>query len=75
MLKVYHHPRCSTCKKGLAFLIKNNVSHTAIDLTETAPTKTEIKRMLQSLETPGAIFNTSGKRYRELNIKDRKDSV
>ncbi|MCB0335442.1 MAG: Spx/MgsR family RNA polymerase-binding regulatory protein [Bdellovibrionales bacterium] len=74
MLKVYHHPRCSTCKKALSFLKKNSVSHTAIDLTEQSPTKSELSKMLSLIE-PAKIFNTSGKRYRELNIKEQRETM
>lgn len=75
MLKVYHHPRCSTCKKGLAYLKKHNIKFAAVDLTETAPSLSDLRRMIGILDSTGKIFNTSGKRYRELNLKATKDSL
>lgn len=74
MLKVYHHPRCSTCKKALSFLEKKSAKYKTVDLTENGPSKAELSKMLNYIE-PNKLFNTSGKRYRELNLKDKKDSM
>ena len=75
MFKLYHHPRCSTCKKALSFLKKKDLEYKPVDLTETGPTKSELTKMLSYLDDPKKIFNTSGKRYRELNIKEKRDSM
>lgn len=74
-MKIYHHPRCSTCRKALAFLKKNNLSATPIDLTEKPPTQSELRRMVKYLDDRAKLFNTSGKRYRELKLTERRHQL
>lgn len=71
-LKIYHYPKCSTCRKALKFLDANHIVYTAIDITEKPPTKTELKHMLKHQNGDlRKLFNTSGMQYRELKIKDK----
>ena len=72
MLKVYHYPKCSTCRKATAFLAAKNLDYKLIDIVETPPTQAELKKMLGSLngETK-KLFNTSGQLYREMRLKNK----
>ena len=64
-LKVYGIPTCSTCKKALAWLKKNDVAHEWINTRETAPTRDQIRQWIGDLDNK-RLRNTSGKSYRAL---------
>ena len=71
-LKVYEYRKCSTCKNALKWLDAKGVAYEAIQIRDTPPTKTELKKMLKHYD--GALkrlFNTSGMDYRALNMKDK----
>ena len=70
-VKVYQHPRCSTCKKAISFLEKKRVRYDVVDITEKPPTKTELKKMLAIRGEIKKLFNTSGEHYRKLRLKDK----
>lgn len=73
-MKVYLHPRCTTCKQAQKSLKEQGASFSEIDLTETSPTRSELRT---ALEIYGArkLFNTSGQRYRDLGLKDKIESL
>jgi len=72
MLTVYHCPRCSTCKKALAWLESHGVEVTRVDIVESPPTREILEEVLRVSGLPLAkLFNTSGELYREGNYKDR----
>ncbi|MCB0359437.1 MAG: arsenate reductase family protein [Bdellovibrionales bacterium] len=75
-MKLYVHPRCTTCKKALAFLEKQKISVEPIDITVTPPNKRELKQMLGAYGGDiRRLFNTSGMQYREFGLKDRLDTM
>ena len=71
-MKFYQYPKCSTCRKAQKFLKENSIDFTSIDITETPPSKAELKAMLDSYNGElRKLFNTSGVQYRELKMKDK----
>ncbi|WP_221566710.1 arsenate reductase family protein [Alkalihalobacillus sp. TS-13] len=75
-LTVYEYPSCSTCKKAKKWLDENGVAYEDVHIVENTPSKEELTSLYQKsgLELK-KFFNTSGKKYRELGMKDRmKDS-
>ena len=71
-LKVYEYSGCGTCSKALKWLEANKIQYDKIPIREKPPTKTELKKMLKFLEGDSKkLFNTSGKDYKELNLKDK----
>ncbi|WP_261130394.1 arsenate reductase family protein [Bacillus sp. Marseille-Q3570] len=75
-LTVYEYPSCSTCKKAKKWLDENGVAYEDVHIVENTPSKEELTSFYQKsgLELK-KFFNTSGKKYRELGMKDRlKDS-
>jgi arsenate reductase len=75
-LKVYHYPKCSTCRKALAFLAKHGVKHETIDIVNEPPSKTELKRVLKQSGLPlKKMFNTSGESYRTGRFGERLASM
>lgn len=70
---VYVHPRCSTCKKAMAFLGDKKVN--LKDITKEAPSINELKTMLGYVGSIRKLFNTSGEVYREMGLKDKLDGL
>ncbi|WP_330683223.1 Spx/MgsR family RNA polymerase-binding regulatory protein [Peptacetobacter sp.] len=58
-------------KKAKAWLLENNIEFEEVDVVKETPTKEEIEDMYKrsGLEIK-KFFNSSGKKYRELNLKD-----
>lgn len=66
------YPRCSTCQKAKKWLEKNNIQFEERNIIENNPTKEELTKWIkQSGYEIKKFFNTSGLKYKELNIKDR----
>lgn len=76
MIQFYEHPRCSTCKKAKAWLDQEGVSYHIINLLETPPTAKQLATWIQESGLPiRRFFNTSGGKYRELELKDKIDQM
>lgn len=66
------YEKCSTCQKAKKFLNQNNIAYDERDLIKEPPSQTELENWLKDYELPfRKLFNTSGKLYRELNLKER----
>ena len=74
-IKFYQLSICSTCQKALKFLDSKKIKIQKIEITETPPSISELKKMIKHLETQGGsfknLFNTSGIQYRELKMADK----
>ena len=65
------YPKCSTCKKAKLYLDKMNVNYIDRDIKIENPNKKELDRWIKlSGKDIHSFFNTSGIKYRELNLKD-----
>jgi len=73
-MKFYGYNKCGTCRKAKNFLDEKNITYTDIDITQTPPPKSVLKR---AIKTKGLrkLFNTSGVQYKELKIKDKIGSM
>ena len=66
------YPRCTTCKRAGKWLDEHGVAYDARHIVEQVPTAEELASWIATSGLPlRRFFNTSGKKYRELNIKDR----
>ena len=66
------YPKCSTCKKAKKFLIDNNMSFISRDIVNDTPTYDELKLWIEKSNLDiKKFFNTSGLKYKELNLKDK----
>ena len=66
------YPKCTTCKKALKFLKNNNFDFEDRDIVISIPTKSELLTWMdRSNLEPKKFFNTSGKVYKELGLKDK----
>lgn len=68
----YGYPKCSTCRKAKKWLEINELDFHEVNITENPPTEKELKEMIaaSSLDIK-KFFNVSGKKYRELNLKEK----
>ena len=71
-MKVLCYPKCGTCKKALKWLDDNGIKYEYRHIGEENPTKDELKNWYEKSGLPlKKFFNTSGLKYKELNLKDR----
>ena len=70
------YPKCSTCKKAKAWLEENNINFEDRNIVEDTPT---LQELTEWIEKSGLDlkkwFNTSGLKYKELNLKDKLGSM
>ena len=66
------YPKCTTCKKAKKWLEDQNISFTDRHIVEENPTLEELKEWVAKSGLPmKRFFNTSGMKYRELQLKDK----
>lgn len=66
------YPTCSTCKKAIKWLQDNTIEFKERNIAKERPTKEELKEWYQRSGLPiNKFFNTSGKLYKELNLKEK----
>lgn len=66
------YPKCSTCRKAKKWLEENNVEFESRDITKDNPKEEELSTWIQKSGLPiSKFFNTSGKIYKEENLKDK----
>ena len=71
-MKIYQYPKCTTCKKALKYLDDRNKKYENINIKENNPNKKELKEYIKtSGKEINKFFNTSGLKYKELNLKDK----
>ena len=76
MVLFIEYPRCSTCQKAGKWLREHSVEYQDRHIVEDRPTEEELKTWIQTSGLPvKKFFNTSGKRYKELGLKDRLPSM
>lgn len=66
------YPKCTTCKKAKKWLEENGVEFTERHIVEQNPTAEELREFHAKSGLPlKRFFNTSGMKYRELQLSDR----
>lgn len=66
------YPKCTTCQKAKKWLVENEVDFTARHIVEENPTVEELRAFHQKSGLPlKRFFNTSGMKYKELQLKDK----
>ena len=70
------YPKCSTCQKAKRWLQENNIKFEDRNIVEQVPTAQELERWIkQSNKEIKSWFNTSGLKYRELNLKEKLQTI
>ena len=66
------YPKCSTCQKAKKWLEHNNIEFIDRNIIEETPTAEELTEWIkQSNQEIKKWFNTSGLKYKALNLKDK----
>ena len=68
------YPPCSTCKKAYKALQDLGIEATYRNIKEDNPTKEEIQSWIHHGVELKKLFNTSGMLYRELNVKEKRET-
>lgn len=71
MLKIYTYANCDTCRKATRFLKENGIPFQEIPIRETPPSPKELQAALTATGDLRKLFNTSGRDYKELDLKSR----
>ncbi|HET7627544.1 MAG TPA: arsenate reductase family protein [Bacillales bacterium] len=71
-LKFYGYKKCGTCRKAEKWLNEHDIPYDYIPVVDDPPSRDEIFEMYKKSGLPiRKWFNTSGKKYRELGLKDK----
>jgi len=66
------YPKCTTCQKAEKWLKEQGTEYTLRHIKDEAPTENELREWhLKSGLPLKRFFNTSGLKYKELQLKDR----
>ena len=75
MLFVYY-PKCSTCRKAKKWLEENNIEFEERHIIDDNHTYEELKEWYEKSGLAlNRFFNTSGMKYRELKLKDKRPEM
>ncbi len=70
------YPKCSTCKKAKKYLEDNSIKYIDRNIIMETPTKEELKEWIERFSFPlDRLYNTSGMKYRELNLKEKRKTM
>lgn len=71
-LTYYGYPKCGTCRKAKKWLDEQGLDYTDHNIAENPPSADQLKEYIQNSGLPlKKFFNTSGMKYKELNLKDK----
>ena len=71
-----YYSRCSTCQKAKKWLENNNISYEERNIIEETPTFQELEEWIErSGKEVKRFFNTSGLKYKELNLKEKLEEM
>lgn len=71
-MKVLVYRKCSTCQKALKWLESHQIFFEERPIIEENPTYEELKEWYRKSGLPlKKFFNTSGRLYKQMNLKDR----
>lgn len=66
------YPKCSTCVKAKKWLDENHINYEDRHIVQNNPTKTELTEWINNSGYQiQKFFNTSGMKYKELNLKEK----
>ena len=71
-LTFYGYDSCGTCRKAKKWLKEHNINFKDVPIIDSPPSKVELAKFLEISGLPiKRFFNASGRRYRELGMKDK----
>ncbi|MCI8310496.1 MAG: arsenate reductase family protein [Clostridia bacterium] len=70
------YPKCSTCQKAKKWLKENNIDFIERNIISETPTVQELNEWIEkSGKEIKKWFNTSGLKYKELNLKSKLETM
>ncbi len=76
MIKVYCYERCTTCVKAIKWLTTHNIEHEVIDIKSAHPDEQTLRELHKLSGLPlKRFFNTSGQKYRQLDLSNKLPSM
>lgn len=70
------YPKCTACKKAKKWLVEHKIDFEDRHIVENNPTVEELKEWHAKSALPlKRFFNTSGNKYKELQLKDKLPSM
>ena len=70
------YPKCTTCQKARDWLVSHKIKFEERNIVEENPSKQELKKWIKESNLDiKRWFNTSGLKYKELNLKDKLPSM
>ncbi|MCR4950747.1 MAG: arsenate reductase family protein [Solobacterium sp.] len=71
-MKLIWYPKCGTCRNAKKWLDEKGISYELRDITLEKPTEKELRSWQKKSGTDvRKMFNTSGRLYREMNLKEK----
>ncbi|QDP41013.1 arsenate reductase family protein [Radiobacillus deserti] len=68
----YWYPKCGTCVKAKKWLDEHGKAYEAVHIVENPPSAEDLKNLIEKSGLPiKKFFNTSGRKYKELGLKDK----
>lgn len=75
-LVMYSYPTCGTCRKAKKFLEEYDIKYEEKHIVQDPPSSEDLRKWIQMSQLPlGKFFNTSGKRYRELELSKKRKQM
>lgn len=72
MLTMYCYPTCGTCRKAKKWLDDRKIAYEEIQIAENPPSREQLSDFRKKSGLPlKKFFNTSGKHYRDQDIKTK----
>ncbi|MDY3767719.1 MAG: arsenate reductase family protein [Lachnospiraceae bacterium] len=76
MVWLIEYPKCSTCQKAKKWLTDHQVEFEDRHIVEQNPTAEELKVWIERSGLPiQKFFNTSGMKYKELGLKEKRKTM
>lgn len=76
MITFYEYSQCTTCRKGRNFLEENGVEFKGHDMVKQPPEPSVLKEIISKSDKPvDDFFNKQGKKFKELDLKNRLDTM
>lgn len=67
------YPKCSTCQKAKRFLEEHQMNFQDRNIVTETPTIKELQEWIEKYNIDlGKLYNTSGMKYREQNLKEKR---
>jgi cob(I)alamin adenosyltransferase len=76
MLTLYEYPKCGTCRKAKKWLDEHKAAYQTIHIVKQPPSIDQLRTWVEKSDLPvQKWFNTSGQKYRELQLSRRTKTM